>query len=67
MISKDLAKKIAAYSVMAETFLLCHERADAQIMYTDVNPDLIISNSFFNLDVCGRIKTYPTSGWRFNG
>ncbi len=31
---------------MSEAFLLAHP-VDAQIMYTDVNPDLIIHNSYF--------------------
>ncbi len=53
MISKQLAKKIAAYSVMAETFMLCHQKADAQIMYTDVNPDIVFhpnDNYFMDLN-----------------
>jgi len=45
-------KKLAAYIVMSEAFLLAHPLdADAQIMYTDVNPDLLIQNSYFNLDL----------------
>ncbi len=35
---------------MSEAFLLAHP-VDAQIMYTDVNPDLVIQNSYFNLDL----------------
>lgn len=51
MISKELAKKIAGYSVLAKSVLLCSDQAVAQTLYTDVNPDTLINNSFFNLDL----------------
>ena len=45
-------KKLAGYVAMATAYLAAHPvDANAQIHYTDVNPDLVIENSFFNLDL----------------
>ncbi len=45
-------KKLAAYIVMSEAFLLAHPvDVNAQIMYTDVNPDVVLYHSYFNLDL----------------
>ena len=45
-------EKLAQYITMSAAFLAANaEKADAQIMYTDVNPDIVIQNGFFNLDL----------------
>ena len=45
-------EKLAAYAAMATAYLAANSvEADAQIMYTDVNPDLHINQGFFNLDL----------------
>ncbi len=45
-------KKLASYVALASSILAANvDKVDAQIMYTDVRPDLIIDNSFFNLDL----------------
>ncbi len=52
MKEESFQKKLAQYITMSAAFLAAHaEKADAQIMYTDVIPDLVIHNSYFNLDL----------------
>lgn len=52
-ISPSLAKKISAYSTLAAAFLAGRNEADAQIIYTDVNPDTTFSQnmSLYSLDL----------------
>ncbi len=52
-ISPSLAKKISAYSTLAAAFLAGRSEADAQIIYTDINPDTTFSqnNSLYSLDL----------------
>ncbi len=45
-------KKLAGYLTLSAAYLAAHPvDANAQILYTDVNPDVVIHNSFFNLDL----------------
>ncbi|MEI7802314.1 MAG: T9SS type A sorting domain-containing protein [Bacteroidota bacterium] len=44
-------KKLAAYVATAAAFLAAQKESNAQIVYTNVNPDHLIDNSFFNLDL----------------
>ncbi len=52
-ISPSLAKKISAYTTLAAAFLAGRNEADAQIIYTDVNPDTTFTqnNSLYSLDL----------------
>ncbi len=64
-------EKLAAYTAMSAAFLAAsHENADAQIKYTDIIPDLIIDNSFFNLDLnndgIADFKFYHANGFANN-
>ncbi|GDX51920.1 hypothetical protein LBMAG27_09670 [Bacteroidota bacterium] len=44
----DLKKKLAAYCTLSAGFLAMHaEKACAQIIYTDVNPDAVLNSSFW--------------------
>ncbi len=49
----SLEKKIAAYVTLAAAYLAAHPvDADAQILYTNVNPDVhLVNSTFFNLDL----------------
>ena len=45
-------KKLASYVAMSAAYLAAHPLdVNAQIMYTDVSPDLVISQGYFNLDL----------------
>ncbi len=44
-------KKLAAYIAMSSAFLAVHSNANAQIIYTDVNPDFVSSNGSYYLDL----------------
>jgi hypothetical protein len=48
-----LNKKIKTYSALAGSFALLSSGAEAQIIYTDVNPDstTVIPGNFYNLDL----------------
>ncbi len=52
MKKESFQKKLAAYVTIASAYLAAHPvEANAQIMYTDVSPNLVIDNSYFNLDL----------------
>ena len=48
-----LNKKLRSYSALASSFALAATQADAQIIYTDINPDstVALGGSFYNLDL----------------
>ncbi len=49
----SINKKLKSYSALAGSFALLGTQSDAQIIYTDVNPDstLAMGGSFYNLDL----------------
>ncbi len=47
----SFAKKLAGYIAMSSAFLAAAKESDAQIIYTDVNPDFHSQNGYFNLDL----------------
>ncbi len=44
-------KKLVGYSVMAGVVIACSKESDAQIIYTDVNPDEIVGAAWSYLDL----------------
>lgn len=48
---KKIDNKILAYSAIASTFLAAHSEAEAQINYTDVDPDTVLSAASINFTV----------------
>lgn len=57
------SKKLASYSALAATVLMVSETADAQIIYTDVNPnDLVNSPGSYILD----LNNDGTTDFQFN-
>ncbi|HYV95202.1 MAG TPA: T9SS type A sorting domain-containing protein [Chitinophagales bacterium] len=51
MKNATLSKKLKQYSAMAGCLLAGSKLADAQIVYTDVNPDAVSLNSVYSLDL----------------
>ena len=53
MITPTLNKKLKSYSALAGSIALMGTQADAQIIYTDINPDSTtnIGGNFYNLDL----------------
>lgn len=53
MSTSTLNKKIKSYSALASSIALMSSQADAQIIYTDINPDstATLSGTSFNLDL----------------
>ena len=46
-----LLKKLGTYGLFATAFL-AHKNSDAQVVYTDVDPDLVLnSNEFDDIDL----------------
>ncbi len=47
----SFAKKLAGYIAMSSAFLAAAKESEAQIIYTDINPDFYDSNGYFSLDL----------------
>jgi|GEM_PF-1089060 len=49
--NNDLGMKIKSYSALTGAFLASMGNADAQVVFTDFNPDVVIDNSSFDIDL----------------
>lgn len=48
---KQLTNKLKSYSALTSAFLAAASGADAQILYHDVNPDVVLHNSDYSVDM----------------
>jgi len=47
----DLSSKLKSYSALTGAFLLSAGAAQGQVIFTDINPDTLIQNSSFDIDL----------------